>query len=308
MEKEIFDTIILGGGPAGLTAGIYSSRAKKKTLILNQETIGGQLVLSYEIANYPGVENISGFKLGSIMKKQAKSFGCKIKSNVKISEINLSDKEKTIKLENGAVYQANAVILAPGGKARTLNVPGEENFKGKGVSFCATCDGDFFTDKDIIVVGGGNSALEEAVSLTQYASSVTIVHEFGHFQASNTAVKEAEENDKISFILESTISEFFGDNKLKKVNIKNLETGKITEKEIDGVFTFIGYVPNTDSFKGKINLLDSGEIPVDEKFQTNIKGVFAAGDCIPKPFRQITNAVSDGTNAALFATEYLNSL
>ena len=307
-EKEIFDIIILGGGPAGLTAGIYSARAMKKTLILNEGTIGGQLAVSYLIANYPGVENISGFQLGKIMKNQAKSFGCVIKSNITISKIDFSANIKTVELNDGTIYESNAVILAPGGKARTLNVPGEEDFKGKGISYCATCDGDFFQDKDIIVVGGGNSALEEAVSLTQFASSVTIVHEFDHFQASNIAIIEAKENKKINFILESTISEFFGDISLKKVNIKNLKTGIISEKKIDGVFTFIGYVPNTESFKNKIRLLKSGEIIVDEKYQTNIKGVFAAGDCIPKHFRQITTSVADGTNAAIFATEFLNTL
>lgn len=306
--KEIFDIIIIGGGPAGLTAGIYSARAKKKTLILNEGTLGGQMVLSYEIANYPGVQNIGGYQLGSIMKKQAKSFGCTIKSNIAISKLDISNEIKIIQTSDGNVYEAKAVILALGGKARTLNVKGENEFKGKGISFCATCDGDFFQDKEIIVVGGGNSALEEAVSLTQYASSVTVVHEFDHFQASDFAIKEAKENKKINFIMESTISGFFGDSQLKKVNIKNLKTGEIYEKNIDGVFIFIGYIPNTDICKDKVDLLDSGEIIVDEKFQTNLKGVFAAGDSIPKRFKQITTAVADGTNVALFATEFLNSL
>ena len=306
--KEIFDIIIIGGGPAGLTAGIYSARANNKTLILNEGTVGGQMVFSYEIANYPGVPNIGGYQLGSIMKKQAKSFGCVIKSNITITKLDMSNDSKIIQTSDGSIYEAKSVILALGGKARTLNVLGENEFKGKGISFCATCDGDFFQDKNIIVVGGGNSALEEAVSLTQYASSVTIVHEFDYFQASDIAINEAKKNEKISFIMESTISGFFGDDQLNKVNIKNLKTGKVQEKNIDGVFIFIGYVPNTDICKGQVELLETGEIVVDEKFQTNIEGVFAAGDSLPKRFKQITTAVADGTNAALFATEYLNSL
>ena len=165
-----YDAIVLGAGPAGLTAGIYLSRAKLKTLILDEGTVGGQMVLTHEIANYPGVESISGYQLANIMKKQAKSFGCVIKSNISVQRIELEGEVKSISLSDGNSYTSNSIILTPGGRSRTLGVPGEDNFKGKGISYCATCDGDFFTDKEIVVVGGGNSALEEAVSLTKYAS------------------------------------------------------------------------------------------------------------------------------------------
>ncbi|MBN2610736.1 MAG: FAD-dependent oxidoreductase, partial [Bacteroidales bacterium] len=190
--EVIFDLIILGAGAAGLTAGIYSSRARLSTLILNEGVIGGQMVLTDEIANYPGVEITKGFALAGIMKKQAKDFGCKIISNIKIKEYRLDGALKTIVLADNRKFLAKAVILAPGGKPRTLNIPGENRFKGTGISYCATCDGDFFTGKEVIVVGGGNSALEEAVSLTNYASKVTIVHQFNHFQAFEHAVQEAE--------------------------------------------------------------------------------------------------------------------
>jgi len=306
MESNHFDLIILGGGPAGLTAGIYGSRAKLKTLILNEGTAGGQLVLTHEIANYPGIESTSGYMLGSTMARQAKSFGCTIKSNVRITRLNLSEDIKEVEVNGKDRYLADAIILSPGGKSRTIGIPGEVELKGKGISYCATCDGDFFQDKNIIVVGGGNSALEEAVSLTKYASKVTIIHQFDHFQAFPHAVAEAEQNEKIDFVLNSKITEFIGEDRLRRVKVKNLVTGISEEREIDGVFIFIGYVPNTEFLEGKIALNKWGEINVSEDLQTEISGVFAAGDCIHKKVRQVTTAVSDGTIAALGAADYIH--
>ena len=198
--EDLYDVIILGGGPAGLTAGIYLSRAKIKTLIINEGVIGGQMSLTHEIANYPGVENISGYMLSRTMQKQAESFGCKVISGAKITDYKLSELTKSIEVDRKGTFSAKAVIIASGGKSRELNVPGEKEFAGRGVSYCATCDGDFFQDKEIIVVGGGNSALEEAVALTQYASKVIVVHEFDYFQAHKKAVEEATNHPKIDFI------------------------------------------------------------------------------------------------------------
>jgi len=302
---DVFDVIILGAGAAGLTAGIYSSRAKLNTLILNQGTIGGQMVLTNEIANYPGVETINGYVVANTMKKQAKDFGCQIKSNVKIAEYKFEGQIKSVKLEDGRIFQAKSVILAPGGKPRSLNIPGEEEFKGTGISYCATCDGEFFTGKELIVVGGGNSALEEAVTLTNYATKVTIVHQFSQFQAFEHAVQEAKKNPKIGFIMESELRGFFGNGMLEKVTIEHLPTGKLTEKTVDGVFIFVGYLPNTDTLKNIISLNDRNEIIVDADMKTNITGVFAAGDCNVKKYRQVTTAVADGSIAALSAAEYL---
>jgi len=300
-----YDVIIIGGGAAGLTAGIYSSRAKMSTLILNEGAVGGQMVLTNEIANYPGVETTNGYMLANTMKNQAKSFGCQIKSNVRIVSYDLKGQEKKVTLEDGRSFTGRTVILAPGGRPRSLNIPGEEDFKGTGISYCATCDGEFFTGKDLVVVGGGNSALEEAEALTTYATSVTIVHQFDHFQAFEHAVEVARKNPKIDFIMESELRGFYGNGKLDKVTIEHLPTGNLSEKKIDGVFIFVGYLPNTESLKDIVPLSDRNEIIVDSDMKTAIPGVFAAGDCITKRYRQVTTAVADGTIAALSASEYL---
>ncbi len=303
MENS-YDVIILGGGAAGLTAGIYLSRAKVKTLILNEGMVGGQMILTYEIANYPGIEQTSGYQLSMSMKKQAESFGCEIKQNIQISDIDLSGEIKKV-TEGEKTYSSKSVIIASGGRSRNIDVQGEDTFKGRGISYCATCDGDFYTDQNIIVVGGGNSALEEAVSLTKFAKSVTVVHQFDHFQAFEHAIEMAKANEKISFIMESSIDGFYGDKKVKYVNIKNLKTEEVYKKEIDGVFIFIGYAANSDKFKNQVSLNTYGEIITDQNMATNVKGVLAAGDVREKKVRQIATAISDGAIAAVNAIEYI---
>ncbi|KAB2908649.1 MAG: thioredoxin-disulfide reductase [Ignavibacteriales bacterium] len=303
-----FDVIVIGGGPAGLTAGIYLSRAKVSTLVLDTGIVGGQMVLTHEIANYPGVEHISGYELARTMKMQAQSFGCKIRSNIKITDVQLEGEIKSVEVNGKESFTAPAVIVATGGRSRLLGATGEVEFKGKGISYCATCDGDFFQDKEIIVVGGGNSALEEAVALTKYASKVTVVHQFDHFQALEHYVEEAKKNEKIDFIMESTISAFHGDEKLRGVTIQHIPSGEKTEMKIDGVFIFIGYQPNTEWLNGQLELSHYNEIVVNKDMETSLPGVFAAGDSITKRFRQVTTAVADGTIAALVAAEYVNRL
>lgn len=305
--EDVFDVMVIGAGAAGLTAGIYASRAKLSTLILNEGAVGGQMVLTEEIANYPGVPATKGYVLANTMKQQAKSFGCKIKSNIKIARYQFEGKVKTVELEDGRSFRAKTVILTPGGRPRSLNVEGEEQFKGKGISYCATCDGDFFTGKEVVVVGGGNSALEEAVALTQYATKVTIVHQFDHFQAFKHAVEEAQGNPKINFIMDSELRGFSGNGVLQKVEIEHLPTGKKSELKTDGTFIFVGYQPNTENLKGVIQLNERNEIAVDAAMKTNVDGIFAAGDCIAKRYRQVTTAVAEGTVAALSAAEYLRN-
>jgi len=305
--EEVFDVIIIGAGAAGLTAGIYASRAKLNTLILNEGAVGGQMVLTEEIANYPGVPVTKGYMLANAMKEQAKSFGCKIKSNIKITKYNFESEVKELELEDGRMFKGKSVILTPGGRPRSLNIAGEDRFKGTGISYCATCDGDFFTGKEVVVVGGGNSALEEAVALTKYATKVTIVHQFGHFQAFEHAILEAKANPKIEFIMESELRGFYGNGVLEKVSIEHLPTGKISELKTDGTFIFVGYQPNTESLKDLVQLNERGEIIVDSAMKTSVNGVFAAGDCINKRYRQVTTAVAEGTIAALSAAEFLRN-
>ncbi len=301
-----YDAIVIGAGPAGLTAGIYLSRARLRTLIINEGTVGGQMVLTHEIANYPGVENISGYQLSNIMKKQAKTFGCTIKSNISIKTIELEGDIKSVVLEDGETYTSDSIVLTPGGRSRTLGVHGEDLFKGKGISYCATCDGDFFTDKEIVVVGSGNSALEEAVSLTKYASKVTIISQNAHFKAFDHAIEEAQKHPKISFVMESAIVAFYGNENLESIDVKDLKTGLISNFKTDGVFVFIGYLPNTEFLKNKVAMNEKGEINVEPDMSTNIEGVYAAGDSTAKRFRQVTTAVGDGTIAALAVSNYLN--
>lgn len=300
-----YDVIVVGAGPAGLSAGIYLARARQKVLIVDQATVGGQVILTHAVANYPGLPETSGYQLVATMKKQAQDFGCTILSNAPITEISFRDPVKKL-VAKGETYQASAVILAVGGDPRTLGLDSETRLRGKGISYCATCDGDFFTGQEIVVVGGGNSALEEAVSLTKYASKVTIVHQFDHFQAYAHAVEEAKANPKITFIMESLIEEFVGDENLTMVRIKSKKDGSITEIPASGAFIFIGYVPKTKPFADCVDLNKNGEIIVDESMATSVPGVYAAGDARQKRFRQITTAVSDGTIAALSTMEYLS--
>lgn len=304
---EIFDTIIIGAGAAGLTAGIYTSRAKLSTLILNEGAVGGQMVLTEEIANYPGVESTKGYMLANIMKQQAKSFGCKIKSNIKVAKYSFENEVKEVELIDGRVFKGKSVILTPGGRPRSLNIEGEDKFKGSGISYCATCDGDFFAGKEVVVVGGGNSALEEAVALTKFATKVTIVHQFDQFQAFEHAIQDAKNNPKIEFIMESELRGFYGDIQLEKVKIEHLPSGEITELKTDGTFIFIGYQPNTEDLQNLVQLNERQEISVDAAMKTNVPGIFAAGDCINKRYRQVTTAVAEGTIAALSISEFLRN-
>jgi len=305
METIHYDAIILGAGAAGLTAGIYLSRAKLKTLIINEGSVGGQMILTHAVANYPGVLETSGRDISLIMKQQAKSFGCDIESNVEITKFDLSSKKKMFEIDDDEIFTSDVVIIATGGKPRKIGAINEEKFKGMGISYCATCDGDFYTDKNVIVIGGGNSALEEAVSLTKWVKSITIIHQFNEFQASEIAIEQAKNNNKISFIMESEVKEFLGSESVEGVRIENQQTGEISNLKTDGVFIYVGYTPNTDRFKGIINISSKDEILSDENMQTNIDSVFVAGDVRKKKYRQITTAVSDGAIAALSAIEYL---
>ena len=302
-----FDAIILGAGPAGLTAGIYLARSHVNTLIIDEGIPGGQMVLSHAIANYPGIPETTGAGIARNMVKQAKSFGCKVVSQAEITRISLTGDVKEIDVADEGTFTADAVIIATGGVPRTLGLESEKQFKGSGISYCATCDGDFFTGKEIVAIGGGNSSLEESVSLAKYASKVTIIHEFDHFQAHPWAVKEAEANDRIHFLLAQEVTGFEGEERLRAVVTRDKKTGEIYKIPAEGCFIFIGYVPNTAPFKDILHLNERGEIITDDNLATNLPGVFAAGDNRNKKIRQITTAVADGTIAALSVSAYLQS-
>ncbi|MBW2734825.1 MAG: FAD-dependent oxidoreductase [Deltaproteobacteria bacterium] len=301
-----YDVIVLGGGPAGLTAGIYLGRAKFKTLIIDTGTAGGQMILSYHVANYPGVEETSGASIAKTMRKQAQSFGCEILTQSKVAAMQLEGERKSVEVVGKGVFTSKVVIIASGGVPRTLGLASEKRLQGRGVSYCATCDGDFFTDMEIVAIGGGNSALEEAVALTAYASKVTIIHEFDHFQAEPWIVEEAKKNPKVHFLMHQEIQDFIGEKKLEKVVCTHKTSGEVTEVLAAGCFVFIGYVPKTDAFSGMVKLDERGQIITDERLATSVPGVFAAGDCRVKRYRQITTAVADGSIAAMAAIEELN--
>jgi thioredoxin reductase (NADPH) len=300
-----YDVLVLGAGPAGLTAGIYLARAKQRVLIVDQGTVGGQVMLTHAVANYPGLPELSGYQLAATMRRQAEEFGCEVLSNAEIQNMELAGARKLISTPEES-YAGRALIAAVGGQPRRLGLPSEEPLRGRGISYCATCDGDFFSDQDIVVVGGGNSALEEAVSLTQYARSVTIVHQFDHFQGYAHAVSAAREHPKIGFMMLSRVEEFVGEEALSAVRVRNLRDDTSALIPATGAFIFIGYVPSTEPFAGVLEMSPGGEIIADEAMATSLPGVFAAGDARQKRFRQITTAVSDGTIAALSVLEYLS--
>ncbi len=301
-----YDVLILGAGPAGLTAGIYAARARRTVLILDTGTVGGQTVLTDRVANYPGVAETSGRALSQTMASQARSFGCEVTPFARLSGVDLTGEVKSVTYRDGRRATARAVIVATGGVPRQLGVDNEERLVGRGISFCATCDGEFFTDRPIAVIGGGNSALEEAVSLSRYASRVTIIHEFDHFQAEPWIVAEARANQKIHLLMNQRVLGFVGDAGLAGVRSRDQSSGDVTETAVDGCFVFVGYVPHSSLFAGQLALSERGEVLTDDALRTDQPGVFAAGDVRQTRVRQITTAVADGTVAALSALDYLN--
>jgi len=303
---EAYDLIVVGAGPAGLTAAIYAARARIRTLVIDESMPGGQVKTTHKVSNYPGFpEDVTGAELAQKFTRQAERFGAKIARAVEITEFDLRSEPKRFVLDEEDEVMAPAVIVATGARPRELGVEGEKKFKGRGISYCATCDGAYFEDKDIHVIGGGNSAVEESLFLTQFARSITIVHQFYHFQAEASIAHEALEHPKIKVIWDSEPRGFYGEKSLQRLRIENVKTHEMQELTTDGVFVFIGMVPQTEWLKGVVELDKWGYVPTDETMATSVPGLFVAGDIRVKRFRQITTAVADGTIAALAAQKYV---
>ena len=303
---ERYDLIIVGAGPAGLSAAIYAARARLKTLVLDESVPGGQMKTTHKVSNYPGFpEDVKGADLAKAFSTQAERFGAKVRRAIEITAHDLSGPVKTFELDEEEQVEAPAVIVATGAKPRELGVPGESKYRGRGISYCATCDGAYFDGKEIHVIGGGNSAVEESLFLTQFAKKVTIVHQFDHFQAEPVSAAEALAHPKIEVIWDSEPRAFLGENQLEKLRIENVKTKEVRELATDGVFVFVGYLPRTDLVKGLVEMNEWGYVETGEDMGTNVPGVYVAGDIRSKRFRQITTAVADGTIAALAVQKFV---
>jgi len=298
------DVIIIGSGPAGLTAAIYAARDGFKPLLISGTAAGGQLMLTTTVENFPGFhEGIYGSELMDNMRRQAEKFGVRFIDG-DATAVDFSSRPFKV-TASGQTFEALSVIIATGASARWLDIPSEKKFIGRGVSSCATCDGAFFKNKNVIVVGGGDTAMEDSIFLTQFANSVTVVHRRDSLRASKIMQERAFANPKIKFIWNSVVDEVLGDTKVTGVKLKNVNTGEITEMPIDGVFVAIGYSPNTAIFKGFLELDEQGYIKTIDEVKTNIEGVFVAGDVADRIYKQAITAAGAGAKAALEARAYI---
>ncbi|MCG8552554.1 MAG: thioredoxin-disulfide reductase [Desulfobacterales bacterium] len=301
-----YDLVIIGAGPGGLTAGLYAARARMNVLLIEKAVPGGQILVTDWIENYPGFpEGISGFDLAEKIKEQAMALGLEIETS-EVQGLDLSGTTKEIILKKKRI-KTKSLIIASGASPRKLGV-GEDKFMGKGISFCATCDGPFFRDKVVVAVGGGDTAVQESIFLTKFAKKVYLVHRRDELRATKILQERAFSNDKIEFIWDSSVTGMDGFFGVEKVNIKNLKTGSESQIEANGCFIWIGILPNTEFIKGDVKTDESGFILVDTKMQTNVPGVFAIGDVRDTPLRQIATAVGDGAVAAVSAEHYVENL
>lgn len=303
-KTSTYDVIIIGGGPAGLTAGLYASRARLRTLLIENGLFGGQMTTTETIDNYPGFpEGVTGEELSRLMEEQAKRFGTET-VNDQVAEVTLEGAQKRVRTAESN-YLCKTLIICTGAEYRKLGVPGEKEFAGKGVSYCATCDGAFFKDSQIVVVGGGDSALTEALFLTKFVKELTIIHRRDALRATKIYQERAMANPKIKFLWNSVVQEIKGDDVVRAVVVKNVKTGEVKEFPTDGAFLFVGLLPRTQFLKGLVEMDEAGYILTNDRCETSVKGIFAAGDCRKKLLRQVSTSVGDGATAAFAAEKYL---
>ena len=300
----MYDVIIIGGGPAGLTAGLYSSRARMNVLMLEMLAPGGQVLNTDWVENYPGFpEGISGFELVDRMKTQSEKFGLRIE-NEEALRVKITDDKKIVETNKGTL-ETKTIILACGATWKKRGLEGEAQLAGKGVSYCATCDGPFYRDQDVAVIGGGDTAVEEAIFLTRFANKIYLVHRRDQLRATKLLQERAMSQEKIEFIWDTIPLRILGQDGVEGIELQNVKTEKIARKAIHGVFIFIGTLPNTGLVKGKVDLDDEGFVITDENTRTSVPGVFAAGDIRSKPWRQISTAVGEGATASFWAEKYI---
>ncbi len=300
----MYDIIIIGAGPAGLTAALYALRADKKVLVIEKETFGGQITFSPKVENYPGLMQVSGNEFAEMLLDQIMSHGADIEM-AKAEKITPEDGVFTVTTDHG-IFTGRSVIIASGSKHRHLGLDREEELTGEGVSYCAVCDGAFYAGRDVAVIGGGNTALQEAVMLSEYCKKVYVIQNLATMTGEGRLVAKLETKDNVSFIFNSVVTKLVGEEKLRKIEIKNTETAEATEIELDGLFVAIGQVPENDDFVNVADLNDYGYIDSGEDCLTKTPGIFVAGDCRKKAVRQITTATADGAVAALAACRYID--
>jgi len=311
VSNSPYDVVIIGGGPAGLTAGMYAARANLRTLAIAGDSTVSQVTVTDLIENYPGIpDGINGFDLAERLKTQAVQFGLKTASGdvTAVTRKKWGDRDGWEIAAGGMRYGALAVIVATGAIWRRLGVPGEERFIGKGVSFCATCDGPFYRNREVAVVGGGDTAIQEAIYLTRFAKKVTVVHRRDRLRATAILQKRARENPKIAFAWNSVVESIDGLDLVQWVRLKDVKTGALRELPADGIFIFVGLTPNTAPFQGLIALDQGGYVKVDANMQTSVPGIFACGDCTAKRLRQVVTACGDGATAAFSAQLYCEEM
>jgi thioredoxin reductase (NADPH) len=301
-----YDVVIVGGGPAGLAAALYTARMDLKTVVIDRGPLGGQLLNTELIEDYPGFESILGSELATKMGEHARKFGVEVRDFEPVQEIDVEGKTKVVRLESGEELRAPALIMAAGGLPRYLQVPGEKEFWGRGVSYCAVCDGAFFKGQELAVVGGGDAAVEEGDFLTRYASKVYIIHRRSELRAQPILIDRAKANPKIQFIFDAQVKEIVGDSKVQVVRYE--QHGNQKELAVGGVFVFVGFVPNSGLFKVHVNHDEAGYIVTDRNMQTSVDGIWAVGDVRSQLTKQIATAVGDGTTAAVAASMYVTSL